>query len=255
MRKNTLFLAILFFPLMIQSQSINAQLLFNEANTVLEAGNFDEALSLYKTIEDSGYVSGALFLNIGFAAVQIDSLGLAKYYFLKAQKYESMQNDTEKALDYVNAQFSRQSAQLPKLPWEKAVHWAKESPTVSGIYLFGFLILNLGLLLLLINWLKKLEFSSFKLLFRILTFSGFSIILLAFYVDYVDARYDEAVLITSQSNVYSSPDSTAELVSTAYEGYDLIIDNKISDSNTDWFYIRLGNGQYGWISKKGIAEL
>ena len=41
----------------------------------------------------------------------------------------------------------------------------------------------------------------------------------------------------------------------AYEGYDLTIDWKKSKTIENWYYIRLGNGQFGWIKAKGIKIL
>ena len=118
----------------------SAQATFDEANTLFEEGDFYKALNSYRQIESSGQVSGALFLNMGIVSVEIDSMGLAKYYFLKAANYETTVAEANKALQYVENQFSRQSAILPKLPWDRAVHWMNNVPGASLIFILGFLV-------------------------------------------------------------------------------------------------------------------
>lgn len=231
------------------------QLRFDEANDLLESGDYRKALREYREIERSEYVSGPLYLNMGIAAVQLDSLGLAKFYFLHAQKFDFTAESANLALDFVNSQFSRQSASLPKLPWDRAVDYFKVSPGTFGLFVIGYCVFCLALLLVVSRWFKLFSIPKEKNVIVSLFVIAVLIITLAYYVDYVDQRYDEAVLITEDSFVSTAPDENAELVSMAYEGYNLIIDRKKSATRENWYYIRLGNGQYGWMKAKGIKIL
>ncbi|MCG8373625.1 MAG: SH3 domain-containing protein [Balneolales bacterium] len=231
------------------------QLLFDEANTLLEENEFEEAMAIYHQIEYSGYQSGALFLNMGINAVQLDSLGLAKYYFLKSNDFASTRYSSEIALEYVNSQFSRQSAMLPKLPWDKAVDSIKDGTGAMGVFVLGFISILISLFLVLSRWFNLWVFKKQPAL--ILSFGALSLLLvaLAFYVDYVDQRYSEAVIVTAEIQVKQQPDTNADLVSLAYEGYEITIDNLRSENEPNWLYIRLGNGQYGWIERGGSKTL
>ncbi len=232
-----------------------SQAAFDKANTLFENGDIPEALSSYRTIEATGKESGALYLNMGIAAVQLDSLGLAKFYFLKALHFDATASQAQTALKYVNSQFSRQSAMLPKLPWDRAIHWANEVPGAGGIFMVGFFITLIGLIILYLGWFNKLEIKRFFPYIMALIITGTAISLTAFYADYVNGRYDEAVIISSQQRVLQSPNTESTLVSIAYEGYDLIIDQWKGESREEWLYIRLGNGQYGWVKNEGIKVL
>ncbi len=233
----------------------SAQLTFDNANDLLKEGKYHEALKQYRVIEKTGFESGPLYLNMGIATVQIDSLGLAKYYFLKAEKFKSVEVQSSQALEFVNSQFSRQSAILPKLPWDRAVDVFKRKPGTFGLFVIGYIFLCISLLMIVMKWFNIIELPKHKNLI----ITGFTIsaviIGLSFYVDYVDQRYDEAVLITEQSPVSETPSESSALVSMAYEGYDLTIDHKMSSNQPGWYYIRLGNGQYGWVKEKGIKIL
>lgn len=231
------------------------QATFDEANTLLENNEFNQAMTLYRDIEQSGQISGALFLNMGITAVQLDSMGLAKYYFLKAADFETTYNRASEALEYVNNQFSRQSAMLPKLPWDRAVAWMNEGPTASGVFLIGFIITLLGLIVLILKWFDKLHFKRIMTVTISLITIGIVTTGLSFYADYVDQRYDEAVLISNSNRVLQSPNPESTLVSIAYEGYELTVDHWQSNEQENWLYIRLGNGQFGWIETEGVKIL
>jgi len=241
-------------PTLLFAQN-SSQYEFDEANTKLENGDYKNALQQYRTIIADGEESGALYLNMGIAAVQLDSLGLAKYYFTRALAFDTAEQEANTALDFVNSQFSRQSATLPKLPWDKLVDILKVSPGTFGVFMIGYIILCIAVLLLLAKWFNFISFKKLPTLIMSIAGVGMVVLILAFYVDYVDQRYDEAILITEQSSVTQKPDSTSTLVSMAYEGYPLTIDQSVSEGHSDWYYVRLGNGLYGWIKKSGILKL
>jgi hypothetical protein len=254
MKKLLLFTLFSLLSYAVAAQN-SPQAAFDEANTVFENGNVSKALQLYKDIEQSGQVSGALYLNIGITAVQIDSMGLAKYYFLKAKNFNSTSEKANTGLEYVNSQFSRQSAVLPKLPWDRAVHWLIEGPSAPGVFIIGFLITISGLILLYLCWFNKITLGGYFSYILSLIIVGSSLAGLSFYVDYVDQRYDEGVLITNSQRVTQSPNPDSPLVSIAYEGYDITVDQWKSAEQENWLYIRLGNGQYGWIPDSGVKVL
>lgn len=248
-------LILLFFSLFYCSSLFAQQGTFDEANTLFEDGDLNEAMIMYRSIEDNGDISGALFLNMGITAVQLDSLGLAKYYFLKALDFETTQEQADEALEFVNSQFSRQSAILPKLPWDRAVEYINESITAFGLFFIGFLITIAGLILLYLGWLEKLPLEKTWPYLLTLIIAGSAIAGLSFYADYVNQRYDEAVLISTSQRVLEQPNPESALISIAYEGYVLTIDHWTSEEHENWFYIRLGNGQFGWVRNDGIKTL
>lgn len=254
MRRVIIVLLVLISGSTLYAQS-SPQLKFDNANDLLESGDYLGALEEYRAIEESENMSGALYLNMGIAAVQIDSLGLAKFYFLKAQKFEQVHESADKALDFVNSQFSRQSAKLPKLPWDRIVGHLKLTPGTFGLFIIGYIFFCITLLIVISGWFNWITIPKKNQIVISGLVVSMLVISLAYYVDYVDQRYDEAVLIVEESSVSASPNEDSELVSMAYEGYDLTIDWKRSKTEPNWYYVRLGNGQFGWIEDKGINIL
>lgn len=233
----------------------NAQAVFDDANEQLQAGHYGQALSLYHDLELRNNVSGALFLNMGISYQRIDSLGKAKFYFLKAAKFEETEQRAQQALEFVDSQFSRQSAVLPKLPWDVATTWLQKNIGAKNLLFMGILLLNLGIFTFIAHWF----WQSYLKIIRITSYSviGLAIIIItaSFYTQYINERYSTAVMITDQMSVVENPSEQAPVVSRAYEGYTFTVDHFQSQDQPRWSYIRMSNGLYGWIPNSEILIL
>lgn len=248
------FTVLLIYSSLVQGQD-NAQLLFDRGNDALMEGNYQQAIRSYQNLENQNLVSGPLFLNMGISYVRIDSLGKAKYYLIKASRFEETEEQAEQGLEYVEQQFSRQSAILPKLPWDKAVDWLKLNIGASTLLGIGIILLNIGILAYVGTWFwisarKPVQQSGIAAVA-----TGLLILFLSFYVQYVGERYNEAVMIHRQANVVEQPAEGADVVSQAYEGYTFTVDEYQSQQHEGWIYVRMSNGLYGWIPEEEIMIL
>ena len=239
-----------------------AQSSFEEATLDLEQAQYKIALQKFKFIEQSGFYSGGLFLNMAIAAVELDSLGLAKFYLQKAAEEPTTETAAIKALAYVESQFSRQAATLPPLPWETALDYIEHNWGSLWLFWSTFAFLSLSVVLLLFHWFgnalnhsKKsstkrhtptiMKFSWISLLFFFTSLS------LAIGTDYRSAKYSEAVIITQEVEVRNSPSASGELLVMGYEGYDCRVDFSV-DAIQSWRFIRLSNGQTGWVREQTL---
>lgn len=249
-----LIFSLALLPALGYAQS-TSQAAFDRANELLNNGKTRQALRLYQQLEDKKTVSGGLFLNIGIAYQRMDSLGKAKYYYLKSATFEETKAPAQKALRFVNQQFSHQSAVLPKLPWDVATHWLQDKIGASTILIIGLSLFNLGILIFIACWFIK-QLPAFM---RTVSFliAGLAVIVIAtaFYTQYVSDRYSEAVLVSRQAPVAEQPRADAPLVSQAFEGYTLTVDHHKSKQYPRWSYVRMSNGLYGWIPTENILML
>lgn len=246
---------VLFFYSSIAVAQDNVQLLFDQANDAMQAGDIEQALNTYQNIEDRNRVSGALFLNMGISYVQLDSLGKAKYYFLKAARFEETEAKAKQGLEYVEQRFSRQSAVLPKLPWDKVVDWLKLNVGAGTLMGTGIILLNIGIVAFVSTWFwvpfkKPVQLSGLSA-----AGVGIFILLLSFYVQYIGNRYSQAVMVHRQANVVEQPTGDSAVVSQAYEGYTFTVDEYRSKEYPGWSYIRMSNGLFGWIPDNEIMIL
>lgn len=228
---------------------------FDEATVLLEHQEYRKAIGKYLDIADDGHQAGALWFNLGVAYSHLDSLGMAKFYFLKASEYRETQPASQEAVQFVNDRFSRRSAVLPALPWERFFDYLNVRIGSSGLFSIALGFFYLGIAGIILYWF----FPALRSLYYYPGLGAvmFSLILFitAFYVQYRDHRYNTAVLIERQSEVFESPDPDSPRVSMAYEGYTMRVDNKQSKMQQGWYYIRLENGMYGWINDQSIKVL
>ena len=239
----------------LQAQEQRPQVVFEQANQQLQQGNINRAIEIYQQLEQRNQISGALFLNLGLSYIQLDSMGKAKYYFLKSREFEETRERAQKGLNYVENRFSRQSAVLPTLPWQRALNWLQETISGAGLLAIGLILLNIGVFVYIFRWFRPSIPSAISTTAIVVATAGLLIILLGFYVDYRADRYHQAVMVTREATVREQPAADATVVSQAFEGYTFSVDRHQSQEQQAWTYIQMSNGQYGWIPSKEIMIL
>ena len=116
---------IVFFILIFGvALSVNAtpQDDFNRAAYLMGQQEYEEAFEIYQEIEETGYMAGPLYLNMGISLVRMDSLGLAKYYFMRAGEFNQTRARAVDGLNYIDQEVERRSGSIPVLP---SVQWWK----------------------------------------------------------------------------------------------------------------------------------
>lgn len=244
---------IIFFGILLTDAS-GQQAAFDRATTLLEEQEYMEAINRYKEIHENGYVSGALWLNIGVAYTQLDSLGKAKYYMLRASEFSETKDRAEQSVEVLENRFSRRSAVLPMLPWDRFFNLLDTLFGSTGLMVIGLVMLNLTAALLLAAWFRP----NLKNLLNKLSIGSTTLtilfIFLSVFLSLQDDWYDVGVMIQDQATVYDQPDTGSAVVSTAYEGYTMRIhvDETAAGPESNWYYVRLANGLYGWINREAV---
>lgn len=254
-RISLLFLFVLVASATTVAQSQNPQRYFDQANQQLEQGNIRQALATYHQLERQNQVSGALFFNMGLSYTQLDSMGKAKYYFLRSKQFDEIQDRAEAGLEYVESRFSHQSAVLPELPWNTALRWLQTDLGTVPLLGIGLIVFNIGLLgFAWLWWTNHRATWAFRSTVGTAAV-GLLVVMLSFYTHYHRQRYSKAVMITREASVRKQPAPDAVLVNEAYEGYTFVVDHSKSRDKPNWSYIRMSNGLYGWIPTKEIMIL
>lgn len=246
---------ILLLPVLILSVFEDArsqQSAFDRANEKMEEYRISEAVDLYRSIEREGHLSGKLFYNLGIAALYRDSLGLAKYYFMRSAGYPDTRTEADLALNSLESRFDRRSAVLPELPWERLFSRLEDSAGASGMIIFAILFFNLAAALLIGSWF----FTNRAVLFRrfawLAALSALLSMLASIHLQRSADRYATGVMIESRTPLLDRADRGSTDVSNVFEGYTMRVDLVRSRPDEGWYYVRLENGMYGWIDKEMI---
>lgn len=242
-------------PFYGRAQQPNPQLVFDQANKQFKNGNIYQSIKLYHSLEERQQVSGALFLNMALNYIRLDSMGMAKYYFLKAAHFEETAPEASKGLQFVENQFSHQSVILPKLPWEQALNWLKKAVGSATLLGIAIILLNLGIFALIGTWFMKQASRKWQIIAITIAGLGLVMMALSFYVDYRTERYSRAVMVTAQTSIRKKPEMEAPVVNKAYAGYTFTVDHKKTRNHGPWTYVRMSNGLYGWIHSSEIRIL
>jgi len=243
----TLTLAALLPLITAQTPRNDLQIQFNSANELLANQEFTQALQSFEAIRNSGYESGPLYLNMGITATRLDSLGLAKYYFLNALRFNDVFIAATNALDFVNYELGRRGARLPELAWTRITRSLFFEVDHRFYIALGLIIVNIGVVLLVVSWLRPSYKKTNRFFSQLLMVIGVLMIGTASMLTWQTHGYTQGVQLVREAQVYEQPNTDSEIIQTGYEGFQYIIDSKRSSSTPDWYFVRMSNGSRGWI--------
>lgn len=238
-----------------QSDTADIQQQFNDFNKLLEQNRFSDAISGYKTIIASGLESGPLYLNMGIAATRMDSLGLAKYYYLKAQNFEEVRLAANDALDFVDYELGRRGARLPELAWTRFTQYLFFEMNHFRYVMLGLILINLGVIFFVIHWLRTYLKQLNRYIGIALFVTGFVVMSAGILIYSYSSGYSEGVQIGREIQVRNVPSIDAEIIQTGYEGFRYIIDRKTSENSDGWVFVRMSNGSRGWVETTNLKLL
>ena len=225
---------------------------FNQANEALNQGQFTQALNLYESIRESGYESGPLYLNMGITATRLDSLGLAKYYYLIAQDFGDVRIASTAALDFVDYELGRRGARLPELAWTRITRLVYFELNHTTFVATGLLAINIGVLFLIISWLRQASRTINRYLGVVFMSLGGGVLLITILISWQSMGYKQGVQIVREAQIHALPDPQTEIIQTGYEGFQYIVDMHESATSPDWLYVRLTNGSRGWVQASAM---
>lgn len=123
------------------------------------------------------------------------------------------------------------------------------------LLVIGLILINIGVLLFILPWFLKRFRYAFKTAAIVLAVIGVLAIFSGYYINYRTHRYHKAVMISKKATVKRKPVGQSTIVNKAYRGYILTVDKQRSRGHKGWYYVRMSNGQYGWIQADQIKIL
>lgn len=217
-------------------------------------GNLEAGYKTLLSIHDQGFRSGYLYYNLAVTAYKMDSISVAKYYYLMSRSYAETYELSNQALTFVDSRFANKAPSLPPLPWEKFFDYIDRTLGLHLMFVLGVLGMNLFVLLHLTTS-KRTTITWWNYLYKSVAVISLITLISAFYIDYRSDRYSEAVMITGQYALKEVPDSNARVLAQTYEGYQFTIDRQASKPEQGWWYVRMSNGIYGWLPLGSIRVI
>ena len=248
-------LAAVMFGLLIEKVEAEPREKFNHASFLMDQQNYEEAYTLYREIEESGYLSGPLYLNMAIALYRQDSLGVAKYYFMKAGEFNQTRSEAVEALRYIDEQIEQQYGSVPELlssVWRDRIQF---EIGIWNLIITGIILLNIGAILLAFGWIKPKLLFVMKCVGIPLLACSVLVLLLGSWLEYHAEDFERGVIVEQEVIIHSEPSEASNEISIAYEGYTVTHNKPKSLQHPEWSYITLSNGVEGWVPSTGLRNL
>ena len=240
----------ILFYLSLSFQS-NEQI-FESANNYYSNGDYNNAISLYLQIVDSGYESPSLYYNLGNSHYKLNNIAESNYYFEMAKKLSP--NDSDINLNLSFAQNMRVD-KIEKLPISQL-----EGIRIKIINLFS--VNSWNILFLIFIWLLCISvflYIYYADPFKKKLFFNISIVLvlilsLTYWISYekeIESDKLFGIIYPKEIEIWSEPNKLSELNFLLHEGTKVELINQAQD----WTDIRLENGTTGWLYTDFIKSI
>lgn len=226
---------------------------FEQANDLYNKGDFENAITTYKAILDTGEHSAALYFNLANAHYKLNHIAPSIYYYEKALKLAP--NDKE---IHNNIAFARNMTidAIDKIP---EVGFAKLSKTVTNWLTFdNWAKLSVALMVLFVVFYLVYYFNNGTTQKRFAFISAMAFLILSgctialAYNNYNLVQKDQpAIVFAKETLVKSEPNMRSSESFKLHEGTKV----QILDTVDNWKKIKLADGKTGWIPNQDIKAL
>ena len=216
--------------------------LFKRGNEEYQNGNYQKALDYYDQIIENGMASPSLFFNMGNCYFKLNQLGQSILYYEKAKQLAPLDEDINANLELANKEVIDHVDLPDQMYFFDLYQEFVYSFSINELLIICFIFFLIIFVSMLIQ-----KFSTAKLyLISTITRNTALILLLLFgllsYNRIAAFKTKQAILITKQSEAYTSPDSNNQAF-LLHEGAKFTISRELNNR----YEITLIDGKTGWI--------
>jgi tetratricopeptide (TPR) repeat protein len=242
---------LLFFILL--SQFIFAQSGFENGNVLYKQGNYEEAISAYKTVFRSKKESSELYFNLGNCYYKLNKVAPTIYNFEKAILLNPENEQAKNNLELAQKMRFDDIKEIPK------IGFAKIFQTITSKFHYdtwAWISIGLGVLVLLLfigfyfiekSILKRILFSLMLVVFFVMLLS----ILAAYFEKNQIQKENPAIIFAEETTLKIQPKSESKSLKTLHEGTKVFIET----SKNNFKKVQLTDGTNGWIESETLKTL
>lgn len=229
-----------------QPSSQNSMKLFYQANTVYKSGDYDGALKLYQGIIETGFVSAAVYYNMGNCYIKKNDLGRAILWYERALRINPRDGDL-----LANWKYAKSRMKNPEV-------FEKKNFAERLFYLPGITDDEIFIILcLVLSGISALVLIGLYLQWRFQKTFFFIAILSVFFIFHVFSfcnklgTYDNQAVVLSTAEVKYEPEENATTYFTAYEGWKV----RFLKESSGWVKIQRPDGLTGWLPRDLVDRI
>ena len=233
----------IFMPLVIHAADTDSTWL--RAQDYYLQNEFSKAIVEYQSLADSGFVSAALFYNLGNAYFRNNDLKSAILYYERAKRLAPNDEAINENLELSYSLIFDKVEAVPELfliTWGKAIRDMYTVSTWAWLSIGCFIaMLVLGYIFLFV---RKIGVRRFAFAICVVCFM---LSVVAFTFGYFQKsnieRTDEAIVFVPSVVIKSSPADSGNNLFILHEGIKVRIEDRIGE----WCEVRIADGRKGWM--------
>ncbi len=234
----------------IDDQAATPSIIWDQANTAYINANYQEAISLYCSIEEQGLSSDKLYFNLGNAYYKVGDMARAILYYQKALLISPTDSDILYNLSVAQSQIRDQIEEIPEFflrSWSRSIGRIFDCTGWSIISLVTLAILLSSLLLFLLSTSIPIRKIGFGVgLFAIVLFIVSTLYAMDDRREQLD--HNKAVVMSQSISIKSSPDRSSTDLFMLHNGTTVKILREIDG----WYEIVIADGKKGWIESQRV---
>jgi len=248
--KRILFYLLFFVTITGISQS---QQWFDQANTLYNKGEYEEAIKYYEKILDNGKHSAELYFNLANAHYKLNHIAPSIYNYEKALRLAPNDTDIKNNMAFAKNMTIDAIDAIPELGLSRFVKSMTNILSFDGWAYVAVSAIVIFVLLYLLYYFnsstrkKRLAFVSSVLCLMISMLA----LTLAFHKYNLDQNDKPAIVFAKESQVKNEPNLRSEEIFKLHEGTKV----QVLETVNDWKRIRLSDGKTGWILSEAIKEI
>ncbi len=234
------------------AQENNTQL-WEKANAFYTTEEYQQALSIYEQIIQSGEESAKLYFNLGNSYYKTGDVNNAILFFERAKVLAPHDNDIEFNLQIANQFVVTKIEELPQpffLRWRSSVTDKYPADTWATISIGAFFLFLILLGFFIFSRRAAIKRAAFWIGIVAVIFSGFTFSFSNQQKKEIKNR-NHAIVFCPRVTVKSSPTQTGTDLFLIYEGLKI----EITDSLNTWTEIKLADGNEGWLPDSCIVKI
>ena len=226
---------------------------FEKANLAYTDEKFDEAINLYSSILDEGYVSSELYFNLGNAYFKSNDLPNAIYNYEKSLQLNPSDKDTRENLEIANSQIIDKVDDVPESNIKTFFYNVTHMMTLGA---WAWLSISLSILfgVFMVFYFRSSQIKRKRFNFSLSI--GFFVLAIAslWFGRFQQQLLEEesfAIVFENQLSVLSEPNPRSEI------NFELNQGTKVSLGSTfrDYIQIELPDGSKGWVISTAVKKL
>lgn len=229
------------------------------ADSLYNAGNFQQALDEYLAVADSLGTSADLLYNIGNSYYRLDELGNAIVYYERALKLDATHGDARANLEFVNTRIADRPTDDRSLP--SRLYDSCLMKATANTWAIVAMVLFVVLVCAVVGYLV---FGKVKIR-KICFFGGIVVLVadvfvlsLALDASSQSSATDQAIIITPAAELTTAPrhsDDAAGVAFRLHEGTKVqIVDSIAAPDHADtWYEVKVAGQSRAWTQGRNLV--